>query len=116
MINAEYFIARNRRKVGDDEILIRLAQEASRLACAALERPFYGDIRREHLAERKLAAAIGCMQAAIAIAVERFKFEGKAIKTAREKFGLKCAREIDPEWRCANDDVSRDAHSAGMAV
>ena len=103
MINSEYFIAHNRREVGDDEILMRLAQEASRLASAALERPFYGDIRREHLAERELAA-IGRMQATIAIAVERFKFGDKAINTIKKKFVLKWAREIDPDWRCANDE------------
>lgn len=88
MINSEYFIAHNRREAGDHDILMRLAQEASRLACAALERPFYGDIRREHLAERGLAAAIGRM-----------------IRAMYPKVGKE-----------ERDDVSRDAHSAGMAV
>lgn len=88
MINAEYFIAHNRREVAELTILRRLAQEASRLACAALELPCYGDIRREHLAERGLAAAIGRM-----------------IRAMYPKVGKE-----------ERDDVSRDAHSAGMAV
>ena len=103
MTNAEYFVAHNRREVGDLEILIRLAQEASRLAFAALELPCPGDIRKEHLAERELIDALGRMQAAAKIAVERFALGSKAA-AAREKAGTKWAREIDPEWRCASNE------------
>lgn len=103
MINAEYFIAHNRREVCELEILHRLAQEASKLACAALELPCRGDIRKEHRAERELVDALGRVQAAISIAVERFEFDG-AVATAREKAGLKWAREVAPDWRCASDD------------
>lgn len=103
MINAEYFIAHNRREVAELTILRRLAQEASRLACAALELPCYGDIRREHLAERGLVDALGRMQAAMEIAMERFELGDKAA-AAREKAGLKWAREVDPDWRCSSDD------------
>lgn len=104
MINAEYFIAHNRREVAELTILRRLAQEASRLACAALELPCYGDIRREHLAERGLAAAIGRMQAMAAIAAARLGLKDKAIAAGRDKLSKAWALEIDPEWRCANDE------------
>lgn len=102
MINAEYFIAHNRREVAELTILRRLAQEASRLDCAALELPCPGDIRKERQAERELVDALGRMQAAMEIAMERFEFGDKAA-AAREKVGTKWAREIDPEWRCASD-------------
>lgn len=36
MTNAEYFVAHNRREVGDHEILVRLAKEASKLAWCCL--------------------------------------------------------------------------------
>lgn len=104
MINAEYFLAHNRREVAELTILRRLAQEASRLACAALELTNHGDINKEHRDERELAAAIGRMQAVAAIAAERLGLKDKAIAAGRDKLSKAWALEIDPEWRCANDE------------
>lgn len=104
MTNAEYFIAHNRRDVSDLEILIRLAQEASKLANAALERTNHGNISKEHRDDRELAAAIGRMQAVAAISAERIGLKDKAISASRDKLGKAWALKIDPEWRCASNE------------
>lgn len=85
MTNAEYFVAHNRREVGDHEILVRLAKEASKLACAALERCNEGSLAKERKDECALAEAIGRVQAAAAISAERLGLKDKAIVASRDK-------------------------------
>jgi|GEM_PF-5317115 hypothetical protein len=102
--SAEYFIAHNRLDVSDHEILMRLAQEASRLACAALERCNEGSLAKDRKDERALAAAIGYVQAAAEIAAERISLGADQIATSRNKLSKAWALEIDPNWRCASDD------------
>lgn len=104
MTNAEYFVAHNRRDVGDHEILMRLAQEASKLASAALERCNEGSLAKDRKDERALAAAIGCVQAAAEIVAERISLSADQIATTRGKFGKSWALGIDPNWRRASDD------------
>lgn len=102
--NAEYFIAHNRRDVGDHEILMRLAQEASKLASAALERCNEGSLAKDRKDERALAAAIGCVQAVAEIVAERISLGADQIATSRNKLSKAWALEIDPDWRRASDD------------
>ena len=101
---AESFIARSRREGGEPDILCHLAQEASKLANAALERANYSSIRKEQKDDRELAAAIGRIQAVAAIAAARLGLEDKMIAAGRDKLGKAWALEIDPDWRCASDE------------
>lgn len=64
----------------------------------------YGDNNKEHRDERELAGAIGRVQAMAAIAAARLGLKDKAIAAGRDKLSKAWAREIDPDWRCSNDD------------